>query len=142
MAPAHPQPPAGFTRSERSSAFLELIGPLYETGTGPHYKIGLFIDARHANTHNSGHGGVSATLLDVFMGRLALLQQNPPRPGVTAQMNIDYLAAIPIGSWLEASGHVDKLGKQLCHVTGFLHADGKLVARGTAIFQALAPQIS
>jgi acyl-coenzyme A thioesterase 13 len=132
-------PPQGFTRSARSSAFLELLGPLYEAGSGPDYKIGLFIEERHANTHNNGHGGVSATLLDVFMGRLALLQQAPPRPGVTAQMSIDYLSAVPIGAWLAASGVVDKRGKQLCHVTGFLHANGKLVARATGIFQILTP---
>jgi uncharacterized protein (TIGR00369 family) len=129
--------PEGFSDSGRSSAFLDLIGPVYERGTGPDYQMAFQVDARHANTHGGCHGGVIASILDVYVGRLAMLHTPPPTPGVTVQLAIDYLGAIPVGAWVIAHGQVDKKGRELAHVSGTLTVDGRAAARATAIFRIL-----
>jgi acyl-coenzyme A thioesterase 13 len=130
-----PVPPEGFSQTKRSSGFLDLIGPAYETAYGAEYKLGLFLDARHANLGNNGHGGVSATLLDIYLGRLIAMSQNPPQLFVTVSLTIDYLKPAPIGSWLEARGEIDRVGKRLGYSRGKVFADGALVARANGIFQ-------
>jgi acyl-coenzyme A thioesterase 13 len=128
-------PPEGFTPTKRSSGFLDLIGPAYETPYGADYRLGLYLDARHANLGNNGHGGVSATLLDIYLGRLIAMSQTPPRMFVTVSLTIDYLKPAPIGCWLEAQGEIDRVGKRLGYSRGKVFADGVLVARANAIYQ-------
>ncbi len=130
-----PSPPPGFSITKRSSGFLDLIGPAYETAYGADYALGLFLDARHANLGSNGHGGVSATLLDIYLGRLVAMSMDPPRLFVTVSLTIDYLRPAPIGSWLEARGEIDRVGKRLAYSRGKLFADGALIARATGIFQ-------
>jgi acyl-coenzyme A thioesterase 13 len=130
-----PSPPPGFNITRRSSGFLDLIGPAYETAYGPDYALGLFLDARHTNLGNNGHGGVSATVLDIYLGRLIAMSQDPPRMFVTVSLTIDFLKPAPIGSWIEARGEIDRVGKRLGYSRGKLFANGELIARATAIFQ-------
>ena len=48
-------PPEGFVLSERSSNMLDLVGPLYESGSGRDYRIGLRVDQRHVNEIGRAH---------------------------------------------------------------------------------------
>lgn len=129
--------PAGFTRSARHSPYLELIGPVYETGSGLEYRLGLRLEARHANLGGSGHGGMACSLLDVYLGRLIAYSMDEPRAFVTISLTTDYLGAAPIGSWFEAHGRIDRVGRRIAYSSGLVTADGKPVARGSGIFQIL-----
>ncbi len=133
-------PPAGFTPSKRSSNLLDLVGPLYESGAGPEYRLGLRVDERHINTKGFCHGAVLAMIADVFLGRLIAKSQQPAPGLLTVGLGLTYLAPARLGEWLEAAGHVDRAGKNLAHSSGTITADGTPVLRATGTFQVSAPQ--
>jgi len=130
--------PPGFSRSRRSSGYLDVIGPLHEAGDGADYRLGLRIDARHVNSRGFCHGGVLAALADVHLGRMASAHAAPPLPLVTLHLDLDYLAPARLGAWLEASGRVDRTGRSLAHSSGLITADGTPVLRCAAVFQVVS----
>jgi acyl-coenzyme A thioesterase 13 len=127
--------PGDFKQSGRSSGYLDLIGPIYEAGEGATYRLGLRVDHRHVNSRGFCHGALLSALADVHLGRLAATSTNPPLALVTAHLSMDYIAAAPLGAWLEAVGQVDRIGKTLAHSSGRILADGKLALRCAAVFQ-------
>lgn len=101
--------PAGFALSKRSSNLLDLLGPLYECGTGSDYRVGLRVDDRRTTTRGFCHGAVVRYL--------------------------KVLVAARLGDWLEAGGHIDRVGKNLAHSSGTITANGTPVLRATGSFQ-------
>jgi acyl-coenzyme A thioesterase 13 len=131
--------PTGFTISKRSSNLLDLVGPLFESGAGPEYRLGLRVDERHSNRKGFCHGALLALLADVHLGRLCAMSAEPPLGLVTTSLTLNYLSAAKIGDWLEAIGQVDRVGRTLAHSTGVILADGKPVLRACGTFQVVAP---
>jgi uncharacterized protein (TIGR00369 family) len=131
--------PTGFTISKRSSNLLDLVGPLFESGAGPEYRLGLRVDERHSNRKGFCHGALLALLADVHLGRLCAMSAEPPLGLVTTSLTLNYLSAAKIGDWLEATGQVDRVGRTLAHSTGVILADGKPVLRACGTFQVVAP---
>jgi len=132
------QVPAQFLPSSRSSPYLDLIGPIYESGNGANYRLGMRIDERHVNARGACHGALLSALADVHLGRLAGLAMTTRTPIVTIHLGLDYLSPAKIGSWLEAFGRVDRIGRSLAHSSGMITADGKETLRCNAIFQIVA----
>src|SRR5437667_8310553 len=127
--------PDGFAPSKRSSNVLDLLGPIYEKGSGPDYRIGLRVDERHINRRNACHGAVLALLADVHLGRLCGMAMSPPPALVTANLTLNYLAAGKVGDWLEAHGQVDRIGRTLVYASGLILANGKPALRAVGTFQ-------
>jgi acyl-coenzyme A thioesterase 13 len=130
--------PEGFAQSKRSSNLLDLVGPIYEAGEGFEYRLGLWVEERHTNTKGFCHGGVLAMLADVYLGRLIAVTQQPLPGFVTVNLNLAYLAPARQGTWLEASGRVDNVGKTLAHSSGVVTADGRPVLQASGAFQMTA----
>lgn len=130
--------PAGFAPSQRSSALLDLVGPIYEGGTGADYRLGLRVDRRHINAKGFCHGALLALLADVHLGRLCALSAAPRLNLVTSGLNLAYLAPARLGQWLQAEGAIDRVGKSLACATGLVLADGKPALRATGTFQVIA----
>jgi uncharacterized protein (TIGR00369 family) len=130
--------PDGFRPSQRSSGYLDLIGPIYEAGEGANYRIGLRVEERHANTKGYCHGGVLSAIADVYLGRIAALSMTKPCKFLTSHLSIDYLSAAPVGAWLEAVGQVDRIGRSLAHSSGRILADGTIAVRCAGVFQISA----
>eukprot|EP00128_Syssomonas_multiformis_P017407 Colp12_sorted_trinity150504_noHs@30876 len=91
----------------------------------------LLIDKEHANSYNTLHGGLTATIVDVA-GTLALLSKDPTRAGVSVDMNITYMNAAKVGEDVVIKAAVQKSGKTLgfTQVDIFRKSDGKIVASG------------
>lgn len=129
--------PADFAPSQRSSALLDLLGPIYESGSGTDYRLGLRIDQRHINAKGFCHGALLAMLADVHLGRLCALSATPRINLVTTGLNLSYLAPARLGQWLQAEGAIDRVGKSLACATGLVLADGKPALRATGTFQVI-----
>ena len=129
--------PSGFALTDHASPFMDLLGPLYDSGEGETYRLGMRVDTRHANRIGQCHGAVLAAPADVHLLRLIALTRTPRLTLVTVHLGLDFLAAAPHGTWLEASGRVDRMGRRLCHSSGVICADGLPVVRGTGIFQLI-----
>lgn len=142
MTSAATEIPAGFAPSQRSSALLDLLGPIYESGAGAGYRLGLRVDQRHINAKGFCHGALLAMLADVHLGRLCALSAAPRLNLVTAGLALAYLAPARLGQWLEAQGQIDRIGKSLACATGLVLADGKAALRATGTFQVIAAAAS
>eukprot|EP00239_Pterosperma_sp_CCMP1384_P008117 CAMPEP_0197857906 /NCGR_PEP_ID=MMETSP1438-20131217/31352_1 /TAXON_ID=1461541 /ORGANISM="Pterosperma sp., Strain CCMP1384" /LENGTH=119 /DNA_ID=CAMNT_0043473905 /DNA_START=137 /DNA_END=492 /DNA_ORIENTATION=- len=64
-----------------------------------------------ANGYGTLHGGMIATLLDV-VSSVALLTV-ADRSGVSLELNITYLGAVPIGDVIEVDAQVIKVGRSV-----------------------------
>jgi acyl-coenzyme A thioesterase 13 len=128
--------PAGFEPSGRTSAYLDLVGPLYEK-LGEDYRIGLFVDERHVNARGFCHGALLALLADVELGRVIARSQTPRMNIVTVDLSLSYLASAKLGDWLEASAQIDRVGRKLAFSSGVVSASGKVALRAVGVFQVL-----
>jgi acyl-coenzyme A thioesterase 13 len=129
--------PEGFGPSARSSAFLDLIGPVMQAGAGAELRLGLRADARHVNAKGSVHGAVLTALADVGLGYAAAGSQNPPIAMVTASLTTDFLGGAKRGQWLETRLEGCRIGRATVFAWGLITADGTPCARMSALFQRL-----
>lgn len=83
------------------------------------------------NTYGSLHGGATATIVDV-VGTIALLTEDPTRPGVSVDINVSYVAPAKAGDTVVCEGRVLKSGRRLGFTEVVLtsKATGRLVATG------------
>ncbi len=131
-------PPDGFALSTHASPFLERLGPLYESGDGENYRLGLVVAPFHTNRIGQCHGAVLAALADVHLLRMIALTRSPRPALVTVHLGLDFLAAAKEGAWLEAYGRIDRMGRRLCHSSGVIAADNEPVLRATGVFQIVS----
>ena len=125
--------PADFEPSRRTSPFLDMIGPVYTSNGERGILLGLRARTGHLNTRGFVHGAILAALLDVVCGRnCGALTEHPSL--VTVSLTVDYLAAARDGEWLEASATVTRVGRRLAFADGRVDADGKPVAKASAVF--------
>ncbi len=84
------------------------------------------------------HGGVTASMLDSFMGRAAFAHSPPGHHLVTLQLNVHFIRAVRAGETLIADGEVQHNGRRTAVVRSELRTDqGALVATGTGTFMHL-----
>lgn len=93
----------------------------------------LPVTQRVQNRNGHLHGGATATLIDV-VGTAALLTMSP-RPGVSLNINTNYLAAMPGGGVVLLDAKVLRKGRTIAFINVDLtdEASGNLVAQGTHI---------
>lgn len=89
--------------------------------------------ADHQGYPGRMHGGVAAGVLDEVMARCVTAGANalePPLWGVTAEMNVRYLAPIPLGVELTARGRITRERNRLFEAEAeLLLPDGSIAAR-------------
>jgi|HubBroStandDraft_1064217.scaffolds.fasta_scaffold00083_9 acyl-coenzyme A thioesterase 13 len=130
--------PDGFALSAHSSAYTDHVGPLWERAVEGDYRIGLRVEARHANRRGFCHGAVIGFLADVELGRVIGYTRKPRLETVTAKLDLAFMTPARLGAWLEATGRIDRLGTRLAYSSGFVLADGVAVARMTGVFHLIS----
>jgi acyl-coenzyme A thioesterase 13 len=129
-----PDPLAGFAPHDRSSPFLDLIGPLLSRRSQTGIEFALRIDDRHVNARGFAHGAVLAGLADVALGYAAARSQDPPAKLVTASLTIDFVAPVERQEAVVASVDVQRVGRRLAFANCYLHCGDRRVARASAVF--------
>jgi uncharacterized protein (TIGR00369 family) len=93
-----------------------------------------------ANPHGSVHGGIIATLVDEVTGA-AVTSAIESASAPTVSLNVEYFYAIPIGGTYTAIGEIVRMGRAMAIADArIVDADGKLLARGTGIYQIPRPK--
>jgi uncharacterized protein (TIGR00369 family) len=84
------------------------------------------------------HGGVTAAMLDSFMGRAAFAHSPPGHHLVTLQLNVHFVRAARVGDTLIADGEVQHNGRRTAVVRGELRTEqGTLIATASGTFMHL-----
>ena len=118
--------------------FLHDLGVrLNEIGDG-RATLELVLEARHMNSWQVSHGGITMTLLDVAMAMAGRSLQADLAGLVTVEMKTTFLQPAGIvGGVLKASGHAYHQTPTMCFCEGELWNGDKLVAKATGTFKYL-----
>lgn len=123
-----PWPPSGF------SGFT---GPLWSRPEGEGWAYGVLADERHANNHGIVHGGMLVTLLDNTLG-ITVHRAVGNRPGVTMQLNTQFLSAAHPGDFLVGRGEILRLARSVAFVRGTVSVGDRLIVAGDGVWKLLA----
>jgi acyl-coenzyme A thioesterase PaaI-like protein len=133
--------PPGFAPRPVGGGFMESAGPLYvrrdEAGRGT---FGLLIEPRHCNAKDMCHGGMLAALTDVVLGIGGLEQAGVKGFFVTISLTQDFLAPVPLGSWLEAEVELLRRTSSTMFVQGVFRVHGRPALRASGVFRLPRPE--
>ncbi|MEX1034121.1 MAG: PaaI family thioesterase [Cellvibrionaceae bacterium] len=133
--------PEGYEPLYRESAFVNLIGPIYQKSTDDCLRLGLRAGDKHCNMRGDIHGGVVSSLADIALGYNIAFSQQPSISAVTATLTVDYVGRISRGDWLEVHTDIQKLGKRLAFANCFFFVGDQRVARANAVFNVLNKKV-
>ena len=145
MSSATPHIPEGFRPIPNISGFIGINGPLYlrhvvrETGDLVH--IGFRVEERHTNPMSNCHGGMLATFCDMLLPLSIhrLSKEVGYRFLPTINLQIDYLAPCPLGSWVQGEVQVLRVTRSLVFAQALVHADSTPAVRASGIFKIGPP---
>ncbi len=138
--PKGPPEGQGWRRFITPPGFIEHNGPLWFRRDGERMRLGLRVDARHINPMGNLHGGMMATFADMLLpvaannqatGDVALKGRFLP----TVSLQIDFLAGVKIGQWIEGTAEVLRVTRTMAFVQGLVSVDGAAVARVSGVFK-------
>ena len=134
-------PPPGYRPLDVGGDFVASIGPLFVLHEGDRVALGFRVEARHTNTLGICHGGMMATFCDMLLPISAhvLSGELGNRFLPTINLQIDYLAAAPLGSWVQGEAQLLRTTRSLVFMQGLVEADGVPVARTSGIFKIGPP---
>jgi uncharacterized protein (TIGR00369 family) len=134
--PLLPAPPDGFTAVDIGGTFAANNGPLFARWHDNHIEIGIVVDQQHANPGNACHGGMLSTLADIILSSAAQYQTDIPRQFLpTISMQVDFLSAAPVGSFVCGRADILKVTKNLVFSQGLLRVDEAIIARASGVFR-------
>lgn len=132
--------PVGFKQVQLEQSFASANEPMFwrDDPSDGGVAFGMYIDARHCNPLGKCHGGWIATFFDMVLPLTArfTVPELELRFLLTVNLNIDYLAPVERGVWLEGKARVLKKTKRLVFVDGVLSAEGDIVARANTVLRA------
>ena len=100
--------PAGFVSLPIMGDFITVNGPLYLRHDGESVWVGFRVEQRHTNPMGICHGGMMASFCDMLLP----ISVHRKRADVglrflpTINLQIDYLAPAPLGSWVQGEAEV------------------------------------
>ena len=125
--------PDGYLPYHRSSRYLELIGPLYETANDP-ARVGLRIDERHTNARGFLHAGLLVAVADTIMGHTAQRALGPDTRLVTVSLTTDFTSSAQNGDWVQAHATIRRAGRRLSFGASEFTVDGRLILAASGVF--------
>ena len=129
--------PAGFKLLPRMGEFIGVNGPLYLKHEGDLVQVGFRVEARHTNPMRICHGGMMASFCDMLLP--LSVHRKSHEVGMrflpTISLQIDYLAPVPLGAWVEGEADVLRATRSLVFAQGLVSADGVPAARVSGIFK-------
>jgi uncharacterized protein (TIGR00369 family) len=133
--------PEGFHARPFGDGFIGVNGPLYVRRTESAFHLGFRVERRHCNPMGICHGGMMATFCDMLLPISAhvLSAEIGRRFLPTINLQIDYLAASPLGAWVQGEAQLLRTTRSLVFMQGLVQADGVNVARVSGIFKIGPP---
>lgn len=126
--------PEGFEALIRTSPFLELIGPIYNSRRGDALILGFYAEDKHCNARGAVHGGVFSSIADVALGYSAALSKETPVPMVTASLTVDYAGSAKHGDWIEVHTDVQRVGGRMAYANAYFFVGDIRIVRASAVF--------
>ena len=133
--------PEGFRSLDFGDGFIGANGPLYARQTDNGLQLGFRVEERHCNPMRICHGGMMATFCDMLLpvSAHALSKEIAGHFLPTVNLQVDFLAATPLGAWVQGEAQLLRATRSLVFMQGLVQADGVNVARVSGIFKIGPP---
>ena len=120
--------------------FNETAGPYWIRQDGDRRIVGLQGEARHGNGHvGTIHGGVIMTFADIGLG-IGVVDAADTRDCVTLQLQMQFTAAAPIGSFLVCRPELVRKTSQIVFMRGLITAGDRTIASADGLWKLLDPE--
>ena len=133
--------PDGYRPLPMMGDFMTVNGPLFLRRRGEQVQLGFRVEARHTNPMRICHGGMMASFCDMLLP--ITVHRTCKDIGFrflpTINLQIDYLAAAPLGAWIEGEAQVLRTTRTLVFAQGLVSADATPCARVSGIFKIGPP---
>ena len=134
--PASTAVPEGFEPAHIGGEFATRNGPLYVRWHNEHLQLGFRVGPGHVNPGNNCHGGWLATFADILISTAAQYQSDIPRQFLpTVSLQMDFMAAVPLGPWVQGQADILRVTRNLVFSQGLVHADSTLALRTSGVFK-------
>ncbi len=132
--------PPGFAPRPVGGGFMAFAGPLYvRRDAAGRAAFGLLVEPRHCNAKDMCHGGMLAALTDVVLGIGGLEQAGVQGFFITIGLTQDFLAPVPLGSWLEAEVELLRRTRTTMFAQGVFRVRGEAALRASGVFRLPRP---
>lgn len=116
--------------------FATRNGPLYARWHDEHLQMGFRVGPGHVNPGKNCHGGMLAMFADILISTAAQYQAEIPRQFLpTISLQMDFMAAAPLGAWVQGQAEILRVTRNLVFSQGLIHADGTLALRTSGVFK-------
>jgi uncharacterized protein (TIGR00369 family) len=134
--PAQDLPP-GFEPVAVLGGFIATNGPLYVCRQGAVVRFGFRVEPRHCNPMGVCHGGMLATFCDMLLP--LSVHHKSTEVGLrflpTVSLQIDYMAPVPLGAWVEGECDVLTVTRTMVFAQGLVRADGVTAVRCSGVLK-------
>ena len=132
-------PPPGFRPLEVTPARDAGFNPIafHARRAGDALALGFRVEGRHLNPGGRCHGGVLAAFCDIHLA-FAVLFETPALATTilpTVSLNLDYLAGVGDGAWVEAVGGTIAVTRNLAFAQAVVTADGAPAVRASGTYK-------
>lgn len=125
--------PPGFEPLPLGGRFSDTLGAIYlDRARG---RLRWRVEPAHANPFGVCHGGALATFADWQVAALREGSNDAVAHTPTISLAVDYLAPIPVGSWVEAAVAVDRTTRTMIFSRAVFTVEGEVVGRSHAIYR-------
>lgn len=118
-------------------SFISLIGPFWAIKDDDGIRFGFRVERRHCNSHGVCHGGMIVSFIDTMLPTIARLTDNEEKATPTVSLSTEFIAAVALGSWVEARVEIVQRSDELLFARCLVTADDVLAAQGSGTFRVL-----
>ncbi|CAN5419368.1 hypothetical protein BH10PSE14_BH10PSE14_03440 [soil metagenome] len=120
--------------------FHEAAGPYWVRRESGQRIVGLLGQERHGNGYvGTIHGGVLTTFADIALG-MGVVDAADTRDCVTLQLQMQFAATAPIGSFLTCRPELVRRTSQVVFMRGLIMTGDRTVAAADGIWKLLGPE--
>lgn len=129
--------PPGFVPEPMGGPFIAANGPFYVCHRGAEVRLGFRVEERHCNPKQVCHGGMLASFCDMLLP--VSVHRKSAEVGLrflpTVSLQVDYMAPVPLGAWVEGEAEVLKVTRAMVFAQGLVRADGVAAVRCSGVFK-------
>jgi uncharacterized protein (TIGR00369 family) len=132
--------PDGFVAIPPASGFGRAMGPWYEKTDGEKVVLGIRAEERHINRLGIIHGGMMMAFADTLLSEVG--RRVTGKPSVTMRMTVDFVSAARLGDWIEGSGEVSRVTRNLVFVQARIWCGKHSLMTASGVFSFIRPRES
>ena len=129
-------PSAAGWKQRELPGFIGSVGPLWTKKENDAWAYAIVSKPEHTNPAGIVHGGLLMTLLDHALSAIAW-EDAGRKPCVTIQIDVRFLATVPVEKLMEARGRVVRRTTTLSFAEGTLTVDQEIVVTASAVLKIL-----